>query len=687
MSRRAVPALASLLPLLALCAAVSLQKIRSLDYWWHLRTGQLIAETGAVPTADPFTYTVAGEPWLDSHWLYQLGLYGVYAAGGHAGVVLSKLALVVLLTGLLATIGYRSARPGVTTAALALMLLGVFERVIPRPELLSFVLLAAVLALLERNRHRRDAWLYLLLPVQLVWVNVHGLWVLGPLVCGAYLASELLEALRRRESPLGTVAVRRLLAGLALMAACAFVNPNGIEGAIYPLHFVGMIQTAGERDALGASILELDPLIGGLYPLDASKLGFFFATAGLCLTALLLNRRRAPWSDVFVGLAFFLLALSANRNRALFAVATAPLLIRNCNEWLDARPLRSSAGARRAARIAVPLLTLVAAADIVRGGPLAALRDHAEPGLGVLERIHPVAAVDWIAREHPAGPLAHHQADGGYLIWRLYPEYPVLIDGRLEIYGAERLIDLSYMAPPGFQRLDARYDFGTVLVHHAWVPSDELLWWLRRSPKWRLAFADDAAAVFVRRRSGNPADEPDLALGAPGLFPPFEGPLGFSDFERRRARGNFFYALHRYERARRVWEETAALYPDHPDVPFQQARMLYATGDIAAGDVVLDRVLQERPRDARLHLGAGSLRLAAGRSREAKQLYDAALALDPDLVPALFARARLAADESDRVTQRALYRRLLDLLPPSDPAHSDVARRLAALDAPAAQRP
>ena len=86
------------LSLLAFAASLSLQDIRSFDYWWHLRTGQLIAETGAVPRVDPYTFTVPGARWIDIHWLHQLGLYGLHALGGHAAVVVGKLALVFALS-------------------------------------------------------------------------------------------------------------------------------------------------------------------------------------------------------------------------------------------------------------------------------------------------------------------------------------------------------------------------------------------------------------------------------------------------------------------------------------------------------------------------------------------------------------------------------------------------------------
>ncbi len=128
--------------LLVLAAALTLQDIRSLDYWWHLRAGQLIAETGAVPHHDPFTYTVPGARWIDIHWLHQLALHALFSSGGHVAVVLSQLVLVALWLAALAPIGYRRERAWLSVVALTLMLLVAASRIQARPELPSFVLLA-----------------------------------------------------------------------------------------------------------------------------------------------------------------------------------------------------------------------------------------------------------------------------------------------------------------------------------------------------------------------------------------------------------------------------------------------------------------------------------------------------------------------------------------------------------------
>ena len=69
--------------LASLVATLSLQRILSFDYWWALRTGKLILETGAIPSIDPYSFTSLGSRWIDIHWLHQIGMYATYLVGGH----------------------------------------------------------------------------------------------------------------------------------------------------------------------------------------------------------------------------------------------------------------------------------------------------------------------------------------------------------------------------------------------------------------------------------------------------------------------------------------------------------------------------------------------------------------------------------------------------------------------------
>src|SRR5262249_6148438 len=58
------------------------------DLWWHLRTGQLIVETGHVPHADPFSFTRNGSPWVSHEWLSEVAFYEIWKHSGPTGLIM-----------------------------------------------------------------------------------------------------------------------------------------------------------------------------------------------------------------------------------------------------------------------------------------------------------------------------------------------------------------------------------------------------------------------------------------------------------------------------------------------------------------------------------------------------------------------------------------------------------------------
>jgi hypothetical protein len=562
--------------LLVLAAMLTLQDIRSLDYWWHLRAGRLIAETGAVPRHDPFTYTVPGARWIDIHWLFQLGLHRVFALGGHAAVVLSQLALVGLWLAALAPIGYRRERAWISAGALALMLLVVANRLQARPELPTFVLLAWILRLLDRFQRTPDWRVYAIVPLQLLWVNVHGLFAVGIAVCAIYLVTELLRVLGRTGEGASLDRVRRL-AGVTLLAALAsLANPNGLEGALYPLQQLDMVGAAERRGTFGMLIDELRPTFDVLDPLS---LGLFVGLAGLSLGAIAANWKRVREADLLLWVAFFYLAAGAARNTALFAVVAAPILVRNANGALGSRLLRAGQGAVGAALVAG--LALLVAADAARGRWFSRTGPATELGLGVAEGLNPIGAAEWIARARPPAPIAHDLGDGGYLIWRLWPEYAVMSDGRLEVFGPDLLPDLQPFGTARFAALDAKYHFGTVLLNHRRRGREvgRLARALRASGAWRLSYADDVSVVFVRN-DADPQRWPALDLGAPGSFDPLDGVNEVAAQRRLSARTRLLVYLGRPDLALRCFEDALIRYPDLPD----GAAVLAGLRSLAAGE-------------------------------------------------------------------------------------------------------
>jgi hypothetical protein len=132
-------------------------------------------------------------------------------------------------------------------------------------------------------------------------------------------------------------------------------------------------------------------------------------------------------------------------------------------------------------------------------------------------------------------------ADGAYLIWRLAPDYPVMADGRLEVFGP-KLRELDGTTPDVFRRLDARYHFGLALLNYGLLDYPALMTELASDPGWRLVFADEVAVLFARVPPEG-APWPAVDPAGPDLFAPLPERRSVDDLLLRVRRARFYAAF------------------------------------------------------------------------------------------------------------------------------------------------
>src|SRR5262245_51306240 len=150
------------------------------DFWWHLRTGRLIAETGAVPRVDPFSFTTPGRPWVAHEWLWELGVFHLYRLGGYRAAVLLSALIVTLAYVVL----YRLLRHlGANEIAAAALVLWAAVLALPnlgtRPREFTVLFFAVFLDRLYRHRTGEPGGLWLLPMLMALWANLHGGFVFG----------------------------------------------------------------------------------------------------------------------------------------------------------------------------------------------------------------------------------------------------------------------------------------------------------------------------------------------------------------------------------------------------------------------------------------------------------------------------------------------------------------------------
>jgi tetratricopeptide (TPR) repeat protein len=629
-----------------LIGALSVTHVTDTDLWWHLAAGDQIRQTGAIPHQETFSYTAIGRRWLDVHWLFQVILSWLYARGGLEVLQIVRVGLIAGLFALLYARARRAAGSNAVVAVLLLTALASQERFLLRPEIVSFMLLAIVQAALDRvlrpgtSAARRRFILWLLLPaLQIVWVNVQGLFILGPALIG-------LACLAALTPPADADRAVDLLVGLAAAGAACLVNPYGAATLRVPFEeFFGHL---GGRSLLSRTIAEFQPPYSGYATTPA--IAAFTVLAVVTLAALALSGRRARVASDsqerafawLVTLAMLYLALRARRNIALFAVAAAPILAgaaSGAGDRLGAfaarlrrRPHSGAPAGSPAGTAAAGWTAPAASAALAAAGAFLLvlvvtnvffLHPPTERwwGFGAIPDYFPDEAAAFVQAASLPGQAFHPLGAGGFLIYAWQGRRTVFIDGRNDPYlddVLERYL-ASVADPVTFEEVAKRYQITAVLWPHQWaIEGRTLLSYLGRSPAWRLVHLDAGAAVYVRADPNVPIPlEADPLLDVP---------------DRRDL----------YARLLRSVE--AKPFDGPPIREVALAEYFNVAGDPAGAEFFYSRALLVLPRSAPLLHGYGLALERQGRTKQALEAQRAALLAVPGFAPSLVAAGTLLVD-------------------------------------------
>lgn len=446
------------------------------DLGFHLKTGEWIWQHRAIPHTDPFSQVGGTRPWVPYSWLFEVGLYGLYAALGLPGMVLYRAVFGALIGFALWRIAASRAhsRWSAFLAALAAVLT-LHGSLTERPWLVSMLFTALSIDAALRLRSGLQRHAFYLVPLYALWANLHAQFVYGLAVLGlAAFAAQLDRGLRRPDAPAPEV-VRRLAVLTLACAAATLLNPFGPGIYALVLSLAGMLVSLQQ-------IAEFRP------PSFAEWEDWLTAAAALGAIAVLVVRRpRGSFEPLLLAMGV-LLGGRSERDSWLMAWTAVPLLSR----W----PLPAPQPARpRTARLAMAVELVLATAGLLLLG--AAVSRQTEP---MLERELawklPVDAVRFIEERQLPGPLYNDFNWGGFLIWKL-PRLPVSMDGRTTVYTDEE-VRAHVRTWSGTAPKDAR---DPALARANLVLADRtapLTAELERDPAWKLVYQDALADVLVR---------------------------------------------------------------------------------------------------------------------------------------------------------------------------------------------
>ena len=504
--------------LFALLTFISSMEIKDLDLWLHLRMGYWISHHGFVPSYDVLSCTIAGKPWVNHEWLFQVLVYKIQSAYGFDGLISMQSFVVALTFLVLLFLGYNRDRQWLTVYTLLMVLMVYQTRFTIRPDIFSLLFFVLYIYILSLHISKRWA-VYVLVILQILWSNMHGFFFFGPLLVGLGIFSEFIK--RRVPLPCEWNKVGRLsdaeylslkkILPLVMLACC--VNPLTFKGAWYP---VGVFfNLAGENKIFFEHIYELQRPISW-DNIFTDRYCYYKILIVISTLSFVFNRRKIDISSLLIWGIFLGFSLAAIRNLIFFAAAAYMVTIVNVLSisWEELVPFRFDSSKFKHMtgiffKLGIMFWMLNYGLQLSGDGYFDFdTYNRKSEFFGVSKRVYPYKAVNFLLRENIKGNFFNDFNSGAYLVGRANPNIKVFIDGRTEEYGADFFETYQKIWQKGNAHVFAYFEnkdniTGALLNNaHQQIPED-CLKMFHSLKDWSIVYLDDDGVIFLKQTPYN----------------------------------------------------------------------------------------------------------------------------------------------------------------------------------------
>jgi hypothetical protein len=472
------------------------------DTGWHIRNGEAILATHSVPRSDSFSYTKVGQPWYAWEWLYDATVAAIHHVAGLNGVVLFSAVIIAGTFALLFRFVLRRSDSFATAVLLTLLASAAAQiHILARPHILSWLFTLIWVDLLYRFEAGRGSALLWLPPLMLLWVNVHGGFILGLVLLALFGCSSIWKYLLDASAERRTQIFQLSIAFCSCLAV-TFLTPYG-----YKLH-VHVYQYLSNTFLMNSINEFMSPNF------HAPGYGYFELFILLAILGVVLAHDRVTVTDLLLLLFSIHAGLYAARNIPISAImislAIGPLLAgapslrpaqRSYPSWLSSLLdcvhdiSGNMAGMEKRFRghaLAVVAIAASVAIALNGGRVLSAniISAHFD------ENIFPVKATEFIAQKGIHDHLFTQDDWSGYLIYKLYPATKLYFDDRHDFYGETFVREYLKAITGTWQWREPlnKYQVKWVLIA-AGSPLSSIL---KECKDWRVEYDDGVATVFSR---------------------------------------------------------------------------------------------------------------------------------------------------------------------------------------------
>jgi hypothetical protein len=485
-----------LLLLFAISFLDLIEPISDSDFFWHIATGRWIVDNKALPEKDPFSYTTPNinttrEKFiLTSYWLSQVSYYTLYYLFGYPGIMGLRVFIFLAIAYLIYKRSDIRGIPAIIYLPLILITMLIFSMNYKweRPQVFSFVFFGLLLYLFDEIKNGKRYSLYLVPPLMIIWANMHGGFILGQGVLFIYILNEIIRGLFSKKQ-----LDKRIVMTSIIGIITGFINPN-TYGAIR--------ETLTTESTITVGITEYMSTIEFFKSTGALHIPIYWIILALSFIAVFYQIKRGiEIKDILLLSVFGYFSFKYVRYIAFFIIYAVPFIgvFLQSLRWKKAVSI---------ATVSVSLILCIAA--MIRYNTFMNIKNiDAFMSGNFVASFYPEESINFILENNPKERLYNYYDWGGYLIWRLYPEKAVFIDGRQlheNAYILSRAIDNVQKEPfiagiPYWKAILKTYNINCILIPAFRRFGDivPLFAELLQDNEWSPVFYYENSVVFVRR--------------------------------------------------------------------------------------------------------------------------------------------------------------------------------------------
>ena len=449
------------------------------DLWGHIKFGEDLWLSKSFPWVDTYSFTAYGREWFNHEWLSELIMYLVFHFFGSSGLLIGKLFIGLSIVFLLFKIcRYRTDNVLIYGIVFVIAISIISPGFMTRPQVVTFLFVCIYLFVFHLFFERRKNLLWLLPPIMILWVNMHGGFLIGAGMLPVVLLSELFfgELKERKRRYFLTLLFWFILTEVAILA-----NPYGYRLLVFLYKTLSLPRNISEWESI--NLLNLDYLRFKLFAL--SVLLVLFIRTG--------EKRCWEISIIFISLIF---ALRTQRHTPIFAIVAAPHLVEHLSV------IEKKIDILGKVKSFIPSLVLNLFLAVLILYQLAQpLRNYIHYGFHIIvdPRIYPVYAVHFLKKNGFNGNILLPFEWGEYVIWKMHSKSKVSIDGRFRTVYPEEVITAHFDAlrsKKGWTELLDKYP-SDILLSKRNVFSENMR---KDRDDWIYIYSDNLSMIFIKNR-------------------------------------------------------------------------------------------------------------------------------------------------------------------------------------------